>query len=249
MNDRLEILDVSKSFDGLHVLDKINVTAAPGQIVSVLGVSGSGKSTLLNIIAGLEKPDSGQVLLDGQDITGQSGLVGYMFQNDLLLPWRRVNFNVALPLILKGQDKKSALEKADKLLADFGLYDFREYYPQNLSGGMRRRVALLRTHLFSAQVCMFDEPFTGLDAITKKQVSNWFYQVLRKYNTTALFITHDVDEAILLSDKIYVMSDKPSQIIYSQATGLGLERDWQITVSPEFVSTKKQLLEVLKDNE
>ena len=213
-----------------------------------MGISGSGKSTLLNIAAGLEAPTAGNVYINGEEITGKSGQISYMFQNDLLLPWRKVNFNIALPLILKGEDKKSALLKAEELLKDFGLYEYRDYFPQNLSGGMRRRVALLRTHLFSARACLFDEPFTGLDAITKKQVSGWFYQVLRKYNTTALFVTHDKDEAILLSDKIYVMSDKPSKIIYEQDTGLGLERDWQITVSPEFVETKKQLLGVLKDN-
>ena len=209
---KLEVQKVSKSFDGRQVLDDVSIHLREGELVSLLGVSGGGKTTLYNVISGLLMPDSGTVLLDGRDITNSPGNVSYMLQKDLLLPYRKVIDNVILPLLLKGTDKKSAYAQARPLFEAFGLEGTESKYPAQLSGGMRQRAALLRTYLFSQDVALLDEPFSALDTLTKSAMHRWYLDVMDKIRLSTLFITHDIDEAILLSDRIYLLSGNPGTI-------------------------------------
>ena len=187
---------------GEQVLEDISITLNKGELVSLLGISGGGKTTLFNIIAGLSRPDTGHVLLDGEDVTGCPGRVSYMLQKDLLLPYRTIEDNVALPLIVKGMKKREARELASPYFRQFGLEGTQKKYPAQLSGGMRQRAALLRTYLFSGSVALLDEPFSALDMMTKKSVHDWYLKVMDEIHLSTLFITHDIDEAILLSDRI-----------------------------------------------
>ena len=176
--EQLKVEGISKSFDGEPVLADISITLNKGELVSLLGISGGGKTTLFNIIAGLSRPDTGHVLLDGEDVTGCPGRVSYMLQKDLLLPYRTIEDNVALPLIVKGMKKREAREAAFPYFRQFGLEGTQKKYPAQLSGGMRQRAALLRTYLFSGSVALLDEPFSALDMLTKKSVHNWYLKVM-----------------------------------------------------------------------
>lgn len=202
----LEVKGVTFSYDNVKtVLKDINLTLHDGELVSLLGVSGGGKTTLFNIIAGLNKPRQGEVLLNGQNIIGQPGQVSYMLQKDMLLPYRTVVDNVALPLIIRGVKKKEARRIASEHFEQFGIEGTQKKYPAELSGGMKQRAALLRTYLFSAEVALLDEPFSALDTLTKSEMHRWYLDVMSKIKLSTLFITHDIDEAILLSDRIYLL--------------------------------------------
>lgn len=217
---KLEAVCIKKSYETLNVLDGVDISVNIREFVSLLGISGSGKTTLFNIIAGLEKPDFGSVIKDGTDITGKSGHIGYMQQNDLLMPWKSVIDNICLPLTISGMKKKTAHEKALSFTPMFGLSGFENQYPKALSGGMRQRAALLRTFLFSSDILLLDEPFARLDAITKAEMQQWMLELIKKTGISVLLITHDVDEALALSDKIYLLSDKPAKIISENARSL-----------------------------
>ena len=167
--ETLEVRGVSVSFDGRKVLEDVSVTLRKGELVCLLGVSGGGKTTLFNVISGLLQPDAGQVLLDGEDITGKPGHISYMLQKDLLLPYRTIEDNVALPLLLRGVKKREARKQASALFEEFGLGGTEKLWPSQLSGGMRQRAALLRTYLFSQDVALLDEPFSALDTLTKSR--------------------------------------------------------------------------------
>jgi ABC-type nitrate/sulfonate/bicarbonate transport system ATPase subunit len=203
---------VSKTLGGLLTLGEINIRAGAGDFIGILGPSGCGKSTLFNIISGLMKPDQGRVFIDGQDVTGRTGRVSYMRQKDLLLPSLNIIENVSIPLVLKGMPKKKACEEAALHFKRFGLAGFENYYPRQLSGGMRQRAAMLRTYLFSSDILLLDEPFASLDAITKKKMQAWLIDVFNAVNPTVMYITHDVDEALFLCDRIYVLSDCPTVV-------------------------------------
>lgn len=203
---------ISKTLSGLLTLGEINVQAHTQDFVGILGPSGCGKSTLFNIISGLLLPDAGRVLIDGQDFTGVTGRVSYMHQKDLLLPSCSILDNTSIPLILKGLPRKKAREMAAQYFTQFGLEGFEDYYPSRLSGGMRQRAALLRTYLFSSDIMLLDEPFASLDAITRRKMHIWLLDVLRELHPTILFITHDVDEALFLCDRVYVLSECPSEV-------------------------------------
>ena len=198
----LEVKGVSKSFDGEEIIRNISLELKEGEIVSLLGVSGGGKTTLFNIIAGLSTPDEGNIYLEGQEITGKPGNISYMLQKDLLLPYRTLLDNVALPLTIRGMKKSEAREKAAGYFEEFGLEGAEKKYPAEISGGMKQRAALLRTYLFSEKVALLDEPFSALDMLTKASVHEWYLEVMEKIKLSTLFITHDIDEAILLSDRI-----------------------------------------------
>ena len=171
---KLQVKGVSKTFDEKKILEDISIDLHEGELVSLLGVSGSGKTTLFNVISGLMKPDSGSVILDGNDITGQPGHISYMLQKDMLLPYRKVVDNVALPLLIKGVSKKEARAQASAHFEEFGLDGTENLYPSQLSGGMRQRAALLRTYLFSQDVALLDEPFSALDTLTKSSIHKWY---------------------------------------------------------------------------
>ncbi len=203
----LSLSEINKSFDSRQVLKNINLNISQGEFVSLVGVSGSGKSTLLNIIAGLEKPDSGLVLLNGESLNGKTGKVSYMFQKDLLFPYYTILDNVILPLIISGMKKEDAQKKAEPFFAQFGLDGTQQKYPKQLSGGMKQRAAFLRTYLSSKDLMLLDEPFSALDMITKNQMHEWYLNVMSKLKLTTLLITHDIEEAILLSDRILIMNN------------------------------------------
>lgn len=240
--EKLKVLGVSKSFDVESVIRDIHIELREGELVSLLGISGGGKTTLFNVIAGLSLPDQGQVLLDGRDITGQPGNVSYMLQKDLLLPYRTIVDNVALPLLIKGAGKREAREKASAYFGQFGLEGTEMKYPGQLSGGMRQRAALLRTYLFSADVALLDEPFSALDMLTKGAVHSWYLDVMERIRLSTLFITHDIDEAILLSDRIYLLTGRPGRITGELVIKEPRPRRKDFNLTEEFLGYKREIL-------
>ena len=216
-----------------------------GELVCLLGVSGAGKTTLFHTLSGLETPEEGQVFVSGQEITGKPGSISYMLQKDLLLPHKRMLDNVALPLVLRGESKQAAREKAQPYFAQFGLEGTEAQYPAQLSGGMRQRAALLRTFLGSRGVVLLDEPFSALDALTKREIHRWYMGMMDSLRLTTLFITHDIDEAILLSDRIYILSGRPGAIIAELTISPFRPRSLDFGLSAEFLAYKKQILALL----
>ena len=243
--DKLEVKHVSKTFEDGPVLDDISITLHKGELVCLLGVSGGGKSTLFNIISGLLEPDCGQVLLDGEDVTGKPGRISYMLQKDLLLPYRTVQDNVALPLLLRGVDKAEARKQASALFGEFGLEGTQKKFPAQLSGGMRQRAALLRTYLVSQDIALLDEPFSALDTLTKSAIHGWYLDVMERIKLSTLFITHDIDEAILLSDRIYLLTGQPGRITDEIVIKEPKPRGKEFNLTPEFLAYKKYILERL----
>ena len=243
--EKLEVKNVSKRFDGKPVLQDISIELNRGELVCLLGVSGGGKTTLFNVISGLLAPDEGQVLLDGTDITCQPGHISYMLQKDLFLPYRTIEDNVALPLLLKGMKKKDARAQVQPMFAQFGLEGTQKKYPAQLSGGMRQRAALLRTYMFSKDVALLDEPFSALDTLTKSAIHKWYLDVMEQIKLSTFFITHDIDEAILLSDRIYLLSGQPGQIRAEIVISQPKPRPADFNLTPEFLTYKKRILELL----
>ena len=243
--EKLEVKHVSKRFDGKPVLEDISIELNRGELVCLLGVSGGGKTTLFNVISGLLAPDAGQVLLDGADITNQPGHVSYMLQKDLLLPYRTIEDNVALPLLLKGMKKAEARAQVISMLGDFGLEGTEKKYPAQLSGGMRQRAALLRTYLFSQDVALLDEPFSALDTLTKSAIHKWYLDVMERIRLSTLFITHDIDEAILLSDRIYLLCGQPGRITAQIEITQPKPRDPEFHLTAEFLEYKRKILSLL----
>lgn len=241
----LTVENVSKSFDDEEILKDISIELNKGELVSILGVSGSGKTTLFNLISGLEKPDSGSVVLEDEDVTGVSGKVSYMLQKDMLLPYKTVLDNVALPLIIKGEKKKIAREKAREYFTDFGLEGTESKYPSQISGGMKQRAAFLRTYLFSEKVALLDEPFSALDMLTKQTLHEWYLEVMDKIHLSTLFVTHDIDEAIMLSDRIYLITGKPGQITKEIVIEKPRGKRKDFNLSEEFLKYKREIVEEL----
>ncbi len=267
MGGLLEAKHITKAYDGKTIIKDICIHLEQGELISLLGLSGSGKTTLFHVLSGLTKPEQGQVLLKGQDITGTPGAVSYMLQKDLLLPHKKVIDNVSLPLVLKGVSKKEARLKADPLFADFGLEGTQYRYPSQLSGGMRQRAALLRTYLSSLEVrnpaaqkngtdkelasdgaALLDEPFSALDTITKSQIHAWYLDVMQRIHLSTIFITHDIDEAILLSDRIYVMTGEPGVIEHEIRIlpERSLRKEFNLTEG--FLAYKRQIINILGSN-
>lgn len=245
--EKLVTQNISKAFEGKGVIEDISITLHTGEIVCLLGVSGVGKTTLFNIIAGIMKPDTGSVLLNGENITETAGKISYMQQKDLLLPYRTILDNVCLPLLIRGAHKAQAHKEAQQYFEEFGIEGTQKQYPQELSGGMRQRAALLRTYLFSHEVALLDEPFSALDAITKASIHQWYLAVMRKINLSTLFITHDIDEAITLSDRVYILNGTPGRITAEIAITSPKPRGDEFVVSEEFIGYKRQILGLLKD--
>lgn len=203
---------ITKRYNERTIIEDINIVLEQGELVSLLGVSGAGKTTLFHVLSGLVAPEEGRVVLEGEDITAKPGSISYMMQKDLLLPHKKIIDNVSLPLVLKGMKKKEARQKAEPLFAEFGLEGTQYQYPSQLSGGMRQRAALLRTYLSSDGVALLDEPFSALDTITKSNIHRWYLDVMERIRLSTLFITHDIDEAILLSDRVYILNGVPGRI-------------------------------------
>lgn len=248
---RLRVAGVTKSYPGsrreppLHVLGGVDLEVAREQFVALIGPSGCGKSTLLNIVSGLEDATAGTVALDGDTSVRRLGTVAYMHQRDLLLPWRHVLSNAALGLEIAGVARDEAYERARALMPRFGLSGFEHAYPANLSGGMRQRVALLRTMLGDRQLILLDEPFGALDAITRGSLQEWLGGVLAEDRRSALLVTHDVDEALLLSDRVFVMSGRPGRTIRTVDVVIERPRSQATLVMPRFIELKRELLATL----
>lgn len=242
---KLIVKDVTFSYDQENIIEDINIELHDNELVCLLGSSGGGKTTLFNVISGLRTPQKGKVLLDGEDITGQPGHISYMLQKNLLLPYRTIEDNVALPLIIKGEKKKEARKKAGEFFDEFGLSGTQKKYPSQLSGGMRQRAALLRTYMFSKDVALLDEPFSALDTLTKSDMHRWYLDVMDKIHLSTLFITHDIDEAILLSDRIYLLTGKPGKITEEIVIKEPKPRRKDFNLTEEFLEYKKQIIEKL----
>ena len=242
--NKLIVEDLKICYGDDFLIEHLNIEVKPGEMVSIIGKSGSGKTTIFNAISGLIKPDSGKIFLNGEDVTGINGKVGYMLQKDLLLPFKTVTENVMLPLIIKKVNKKEALALIDSKLDIFGLRELKDKYPKELSGGQRQRVAFLRTYFFSSDMVLLDEPFSALDQITRYAMHDWYMSVRKELNLTTLLITHDIDETLLLSDKIYVLAKKGKEAKITNILDVNL--DERSTTSEEFIRLKKVLIEYLK---
>ncbi len=241
----LKAQNISKSFGEKQVLSDVSITLNKGEIVSLLGVSGAGKTTLFNILSGIYKADTGNVYLNGEDITGKPGKVSYMLQKDLLFPYRKVIDNVCLPLIINGAKKKEAREKALPLFKVFDIEGTEFKYPDQLSGGMRQRAALLRTYLSSNGVALLDEPFSALDTITRTKIHKWYLDVMGQIDLSTVFITHDIDEAIILSDRIYILSGTPGTIANEIVIDEKKPRRDDFNLTDEFLAYKREIVRLL----
>ena len=231
----------------LPVLRDVNFHVEEGEFVSIIGPSGCGKSTLLNIIAGLDSPTSGTVTLHGSQDRQRLGSVGYMQQKDLLMPWRSVMDNAILGLELQGVSKRDASERARQHLGRFGLEGFENAYPHELSGGMRQRAAFLRTVLADQEVFLLDEPFGALDALNRTQIHQWVTGLWESMRKTIILVTHDVDEAILLSDRVYVMTARPGTMKMVQRVDLPRPRSMDVISTAEFMAMKSTLLTSIRE--
>jgi putative hydroxymethylpyrimidine transport system ATP-binding protein len=244
MRPKLAVREVSITKGGVHILDGIDLEVTPGSFAALIGPSGAGKSTLLQVLAGLEAPDAGTVEKDGTMLTCP-GLVAYMPQSDLLLPWRNVVANVSLGLEAAGTPKRVGRERAMKALARFGLEEFAQLPPTALSGGMRSRVALLRTALLGRDTLLLDEPFGALDALTRRALQEWLIGVRDELAATIVLVTHDVDEALLLADRVIVLTKRPAHVALDLAVGLERPRTMSLETTGEFARLKARLLEAL----
>jgi ABC-type nitrate/sulfonate/bicarbonate transport system ATPase subunit len=246
---KLELRNVSKTFRGegmvVRALEDVSLQVEDGEFVTLIGPSGSGKSTLFNLIVGLLEPDSGEICINGVVCEDRVGMVGYMPQKDLLLPWRTVIDNVILAQEIQGQSREQAIERARTLLPLFGLEEFAMAYPHALSGGMRQRAALLRTFLTDRNLILLDEPFGALDALTRRELQDWLLSVWKQFNQTILFITHDVEEALYLGDRVVVLSSRPASVLDILKVALPRPRRQGMVAQPGFGEQVSRLLDTL----
>ncbi len=237
--------NITKKYDNSNIIEDVSIHLDENELVCLLGVSGIGKSTLFHVMSGLLLPEEGRVFLKGEDITGKPGRISYMQQKDLLLPYKSIIDNVSLPLVIKGKKSEDARMEAQSYFNKFGLMGTENKYPSQLSGGMRQRAALLRTYLFSGDAALLDEPFSALDAITKTSMHNWYMEVMSEIALPTIFITHDIDEAILLSDRIYIMSGVPGRIMEEIKISSKKPRASDYLISDEFIHYKREILKLL----
>lgn len=245
----VELCDIDFTFASpqgdVQVLKGFNLQVRAGEFLSLVGPSGCGKSTAFRLVAGLLRPTGGTVSVSGQPVTGPRGHVALMPQRDLLLPWRTVLDNALLFLEVQGIPRKEAEDRARAMLQLFGLNGFEKAYPSQLSGGMRQRVAFMRTALSGKQVLLLDEPFGALDALTRMEMHEWLLGVWEQLGTTILFITHDVEEAVLLSDRVVVMGRRGSFYSEERVIDLPRPRERKLVSDPRFVEHKARLLDLL----
>jgi ABC-type nitrate/sulfonate/bicarbonate transport system ATPase subunit len=230
----------------LAVLDDVSLTVRDGELVTLIGPSGGGKSTLLSILAGLETPTAGSVAIRGDPTARRLGRFGYMPQRDLLLPWRNALSNAAAGLEAQGARRGEALQRARALFTDFGLAGFERAYPSQLSGGMRQRVAFARTVLASGDLLLLDEPFGALDALTRASLHRWLLDLWERLKRACLLVTHDVDEALLLADRVYALSPRPGHVVLERAVSLPRPRRREHLLAPEAQALRLELLAALE---
>lgn len=242
---KLEINQLSKRFDDTGVLENVSLTIKDGEFVSLLGPSGSGKSTLFHLIGGLFAPDSGSITLDGEDITGKRGKISYMPQSPSLFPWRSVIDNVLLAQELK---EKPNRDKAIEMLNKVGLSEYKESYPRELSGGMKQRAAFVRSLLSPQKAMLLDEPFSALDEFTRMEMQKWLLSIWEEAKPTVLFVTHDIEEAIFLSDRILILGDRPATIVKEISIQFSRPRVEDIRLSEEFLHIKREIYQILRSD-
>ncbi|MDP4109408.1 MAG: ABC transporter ATP-binding protein [Bacillota bacterium] len=247
----LEIRELSKIYENygeagrLEVLDNINMEVSREEFVSIIGPSGCGKSTIFNLLCGTEEKSGGTVTLD--NIQAKPGDFSYMPQSDLLMDWKRVWENIALPLRIKGVPRFLAKERVMSESSLYGLSGFENAWPSELSGGMRQRAAFFRTMLSSGRIMLLDEPFAALDAINRERMQEWLMEVLEREKRTILLVTHSVDEAVFLSDRVYVLTPRPARVKCCVEIGLKRPRGCELLTSPEFNDYKAVLLKNLAE--
>ena len=239
MKNILEVKNLSYSFGNNPILKDINIHVNENEIVAIVGSSGVGKSTLFNLIAGVLKKQTGEITINGSN--DYIGKVAYMLQKDLLFEHKTIIDNVILPLIIAKINKKEALEEGNKILKQFNLDKYANKYPQQLSGGMRQRVALIRTYMFKRNIFLLDEAFSALDAITKKELHKWYLDLKKEFNLTTLLITHDIEEAVFLSDRIYILGNKPGEIIGEIKIEINPDKD----IDVQRLFYKKEILNIM----
>ncbi|KKE80454.1 ABC transporter ATP-binding protein [Oceanobacillus caeni] len=236
----LEIHDISKSFEDNHVLSNINFSVKDGEFVSLLGPSGSGKSTLFSIIGGMSQPSGGSIYLDREKINGKRGSISYMPQSSSLFPWRTILDNVVLGQEIAGKvDKEKALEMIERA----GLKGYENSYPRQLSGGMKQRVSFIRSLLSPQSLILLDEPFSALDEFTRTKMQKWLLSIWEEHKRSILFITHNIEEAIFLSDRIIILSNKPATVKKEFIIPFDRPRDVNLLLSEEFLTWKKKIYE------
>ena len=239
----LAIEHLTKSFDGTEVLKELSLNIADDEFVAVLGPSGSGKSTLFHLIGGLYEPDAGSILLGDKNINGQKGSVSYMPQSPSLLPWRTVLDNVLLGAEIAGQkDQQAAVQMMEKA----GLAGYEQSYPHQLSGGMKQRAAFIRSLLSPQPLILLDEPFSALDEFTRSEMQKWLLDIWQHNKRSILFVTHNIEEALFLADRILVLSEKPARVVAEFKVGFARPRTQDITLTDEFLQYKKDIYKVLK---
>ena len=239
MKNILDIKNLSYSFGNNPILKDINIHVNENEMVAIVGSSGVGKSTLFNLIAGVLKKQIGEITINGSN--DYIGKVAYMLQKDLLFEHKTIIDNVILPLIIAKVNKKEALEEGNKILKQFNLDKYANKYPQQLSGGMRQRVALIRTYMFKKNIFLLDEAFSALDAITKKELHKWYLDLKKEFNLTTLLITHDIEEAVFLGDRIYILGNKPGEIIGEIKIEINPNKD----IDVQRLFYKKEILNIM----
>ncbi|PEU90907.1 ABC transporter ATP-binding protein [Bacillus cereus] len=238
----LQFHNVSFHYDEKPIINELNASIQDKEFVSIIGPSGCGKSTLFRLITGLEEASTGQIELTET----KSHPVGYMPQKDMLLPWRTIIENAALPLECQGVQKKEAQIKAKELLHKFGLQGYETKYPKDLSGGMSQRVSFIRTLLTGGEILLLDEPFSALDALTKASLQEWLFEQWKEWEKTILFITHDVEEALFLSNRIFVVENQPITTLTERIVPLDRNRTRKDLYKPEVLALKDELLSMLQ---
>lgn len=250
MKSKVELQNLSNSFykdnREIKVLDNICLKLYDGEFISIIGPSGCGKSTIFNIICGLESSYSGLITIDGVKLKKSAKRFAYMPQKDLLMPWKKLMDNLILPLEIQGIDKKNAYIQVNELIEIFGLKGFEGAYPCELSGGMKQRAALLRTFLIDSDIMLLDEPFGALDAINRDKLQQWLLGIWDKLRRSVIFITHSIDEAIYLSDRIYVLSERPAKVSMELKINIERPRVKSIITSKKFMDYKALLLSALE---
>lgn len=242
----LQITDLSKNFGATEVLHKVNLQVADGEFVAILGPSGSGKSTLFQLIGGITTPTAGEILLNGKTISGDKGHISYMPQQASLFPWRTVLQNVVLAQEVQA---KADYKQAESWLDRVGLAQFKEAYPIELSGGMKQRVAFIRALLSKQSLLCLDEPFSALDEFTRLDMQNWLLSVWEEHRRSVLFITHSIEEAIYLADRIVILSKRPAHIKEEITVPFARPRNQAMLATAEFIALKQHIFSQMETRE
>ncbi len=246
MTQALEVRGVSKRFGSVEVLQEVSLTVGEGEFVSLVGPSGSGKSTLFQLIGGLSNLDAGEIRVDGKSAAGKRGLIAYMPQQAALLPWRTVAANVELALEIAGVGRAEARALSREWLVRVGLGGYADAYPHVLSGGMQQRVSFIRALLSPQKLMCLDEPFGALDALTRMQMQEWLLKLWEANRRAVLLVTHSIEEALLLSDRVLVLSDKPARVLRNIEVPFARPREEKLWRTPEFNRLKDEIYELLK---